>query len=296
MKDRWRIQMNKHALFIFVLVSLTHLVQETTHAQTYDASVLWIKAYGQYPALSNNHFGNRIGNTWGLDTSALYPWKYREQEPPPMLPGFSCFWAKIRTGQFGTFRGLLDRDFRDYSSPLQKDTFKLAFAQNDNTAATISLKWPDPVYLSAHCDSLFLKYTDPILGPTFINMFTQDSITFPMAYDQGILNVWLYKTGVHLIETGVNETFLPATFFLSQNYPNPFNPETEIRYQIAERSHVLLRIFDVLGREVATLVNEMKEPGEYSATWDASRAVSGVYFYRLQTGKYVETKKMVVIR
>ncbi|MBI4430060.1 MAG: T9SS type A sorting domain-containing protein [Ignavibacteriales bacterium] len=93
---------------------------------------------------------------------------------------------------------------------------------------------------------------------------------------------------------------LPTEFSLSQNFPNPFNPNTVIRYQIPSLSAVRLKIFDVLGREVATLVNEEQPAGVYQAEWDA-RVSSGVYFYRLEAiGKgvvmFVETKKMVLKR
>jgi hypothetical protein len=104
--------------------------------------------------------------------------------------------------------------------------------------------------------------------------------------------------------TGVNDESLPTEFSLSQNYPNPFNPTTEIRFQIAEVSHVTLKVFDVLGREVATLVNERLQPGSYEATFDArltaggqaSSLASGVYYYRLAAGDFVATKKMVLMR
>ena len=89
---------------------------------------------------------------------------------------------------------------------------------------------------------------------------------------------------------------LPATFFLSQNYPNPFNPSTIISYELPRVSNVTLRIFNALGQEVALLVNGQKEAGNYQTTWNASNIPSGVYFYRLQAGGYVETKKMVLLR
>ncbi|MEK7249698.1 MAG: T9SS type A sorting domain-containing protein, partial [Bacteroidota bacterium] len=76
----------------------------------------------------------------------------------------------------------------------------------------------------------------------------------------------------------------------------PFNPTTEIRYQISEVSHVTLKVFDVLGREVATLVNEALKAGSYQTTFDASGLASGTYFYRINAGNYVETRKMILVR
>jgi Secretion system C-terminal sorting domain len=77
--------------------------------------------------------------------------------------------------------------------------------------------------------------------------------------------------------------------FLSQNYPNPFNPSTLIRYQVAHTGSVRLNVYDVLGREVATLVNDVKPAGFYSATFNGANILSGVYFYRLQTASFTET-------
>ncbi len=102
----------------------------------------------------------------------------------------------------------------------------------------------------------------------------------------------------NLSPTGIEVTSneIPIEFSLGQNYPNPFNPNTTINYQIRELSFVTLKVFDVLGNEVATLVNEVKPIGTYEITWTAENLPSGIYFYRLQAGSFVETKKMVLLR
>jgi hypothetical protein len=89
---------------------------------------------------------------------------------------------------------------------------------------------------------------------------------------------------------------LPKTFVLEQNYPNPFNPTTVMSYQLPVASEVSLKLFDVLGKEVATLVNERQEAGAYNYTLNASNLSSGVYFYRLQAGNFVQTKKMMLVK
>jgi hypothetical protein len=99
--------------------------------------------------------------------------------------------------------------------------------------------------------------------------------------------------------TGVNDAAghqTPRGFLLSQNYPNPFNPSTVINYQLASAGKVSLKVYDLLGREVATLVNGMKAAGNYSATLNAGNLPSGVYFYRLQTGSFNSTKKLVLLK
>jgi hypothetical protein len=93
---------------------------------------------------------------------------------------------------------------------------------------------------------------------------------------------------------------LPRIFSLEQNYPNPFNPSTAISYRLPAKSFVTLKVFDVLGREAATLVNEERPPGTHTARWDASAFASGVYFCRLEARNaarsYVKTIKMVLLR
>jgi len=91
-------------------------------------------------------------------------------------------------------------------------------------------------------------------------------------------------------------TDLPTHFILSQNYPNPFNPTTTITFALPVKSFVSLKIFDALGREVGTLLNEELSVGIYSKQWDASGLPSGVYFYRLQAGSFIETKKLILLR
>ncbi|MBE0572306.1 MAG: T9SS type A sorting domain-containing protein [Ignavibacteriaceae bacterium] len=86
------------------------------------------------------------------------------------------------------------------------------------------------------------------------------------------------------------------TFTLQQNYPNPFNPATTIIYQLPTEGQVSLKIYDMLGNEVATLVNEMKTAGEYQVDFNAAALSSGIYFYRLQAGNFVETKRMMLMK
>ena len=125
---------------------------------------------------------------------------------------------------------------------------------------------------------------------------------------EGVLNNWWhyvvdYEGAVALAkstpvvsvrtEDGVS---VPGTYSLMQNFPNPFNPTTVIGYQLSASGIVRLKVFDLLGREVVTLVDQRQEPGGYSVTWNASRFPSGAYFYRLQVGEFVAVKKMVLIR
>ncbi len=109
-----------------------------------------------------------------------------------------------------------------------------------------------------------------------------------------VLSLALYADTVAL---SVNEiTNLPNRFSLKQNYPNPFNPKTKIKYEIAKSGFVNLKVFDVLGREIKTLVNENQNAGYYEIDFDANNLNSGIYFYKLTTNNFSEMKKMILVK
>ncbi|MCZ6702985.1 MAG: T9SS type A sorting domain-containing protein, partial [Ignavibacteria bacterium] len=88
----------------------------------------------------------------------------------------------------------------------------------------------------------------------------------------------------------------PFSFILNQNYPNPFNPTTSIRYALSNRQYVTIKVYDVQGTMVAALVNEEQPASSYEVEWNASNFPSGVYFYQLKTGSFVQTKKMMLLK
>jgi hypothetical protein len=98
------------------------------------------------------------------------------------------------------------------------------------------------------------------------------------------------------VVTSVGGEAMPTVYALEQNYPNPFNPTTTISYQLPAASHVTLVVFDVLGRQVATLVNGVREAGHYKESFDAAKLGSGVYFYQLRAGDQTFLKKMLVVK
>jgi hypothetical protein len=98
-----------------------------------------------------------------------------------------------------------------------------------------------------------------------------------------------------------NTIIVPQEYYLYQNYPNPFNPVTKIKFDIragirSQESEVKLIIYDITGREISILVNEKLNPGTYEVTFDGSNFASGVYFYQLRTGDFVETKKLILLK
>jgi len=111
-----------------------------------------------------------------------------------------------------------------------------------------------------------------------------------------------YKTAVDRlfseITVGIEEELvgIPEGFILMQNYPNPFNSTSVIKYSIPQSSQVSLNIINVLGSEIETLINEEKPVGTYELEWNAASLPSGVYFYRLQAGDFVQTRKMILLK
>jgi len=118
-------------------------------------------------------------------------------------------------------------------------------------------------------------------GDLFISSFSDDNIV-----------------KVSNLPVGVEDenNFVADDFSLEQNYPNPFNPSTSIQYRVSNNSQVSIKVYDVLGNEVATLVNEEKPAGSYEVKFDAVGLSSGIYFYKLQAGSLVETKKMILMK
>ncbi|HRQ31224.1 MAG TPA: T9SS type A sorting domain-containing protein, partial [Saprospiraceae bacterium] len=96
--------------------------------------------------------------------------------------------------------------------------------------------------------------------------------------------------------TGISNNNIPVDFSLSQNYPNPFNPVTSIKYEMPQNGFVTLKIFNVLGMEISSLVNQTKRQGTHEVTWNASDFPSGVYFYELNVDGFSERKKMILVK
>ena len=117
-----------------------------------------------------------------------------------------------------------------------------------------------------------------------------------LASDGKIVGSSMWAFGTVLSSVPGNATGIPVKFALTQNYPNPFNPSTSFTYELSKAGFVSVKVYDLLGREVATLVNEFKQAGSYPATWNAASFGSGVYFYKMQSGSFTATKKMILMK
>ena len=113
--------------------------------------------------------------------------------------------------------------------------------------------------------------------------------------NRGLYNLYVERVDIP-DKVEINNLSNVNKFILLQNYPNPFNPTTKIRYQIPEESFVTIKVYDVLGNEITSLVNEQKPAGSYEVDFNGTGLPSGVYFYQLRAGNYVDTKKMILMK
>lgn len=129
--------------------------------------------------------------------------------------------------------------------------------------------------------------------------FAEAIVYDTLLHDSEILAVENYLTRKYNIVLGIEEIqgeIIPERFTLSQNYPNPFNPSTTIHFSVPSSEFVTLKVYDVLGNEVATLVNEEKSRGSYKVDFNAANLKRGIYFYNIQVGTHIDIKKMVLIK
>ncbi len=151
-----------------------------------------------------------------------------------------------------------------------------------------SLSKSNPSHLTLYLDSLHvwdkIKLRVTITDTSIYNNITH----YP---DTG----WVVMNVLPHILSVKNEN-IPLTYNLAQNYPNPFNPITKIRYQIPEPAFVSIKIYDVLGNEIADLVNEEKNAGGFEIDFDGSELTSGIFYYRITAGNFNQTKKMILLK
>jgi hypothetical protein len=125
---------------------------------------------------------------------------------------------------------------------------------------------------------------EAFIGKT-ISSANQLNIGFWYVYEQSIVT-----------DVQKDDEIIPAVYKLEQNYPNPFNPTTIIKFGVPERSKVVLKLYDILGKEIITLLNEEMEAGWYRKEFNGTEYASGIYIYRLNAGSYTNTKKMILVK
>jgi len=152
---------------------------------------------------------------------------------------------------------------------------------------------PDSVLLN---NSILTRSSVTALLNTSITAWAYDSVnvkSYVRLHDDGKgASIRIYRNNLQSVQSITP----PLTFMLYQNYPNPFNPSTEIKFTIPERAIVTLKVYDILGKEVAILVNGEQTAGSHSIVFDASHLSSGTYIYRLSAGDKIQVKKMVLLK
>jgi len=174
--------------------------------------------------------------------------------------------------------------------PLNASVWSFAFSGRSVFASTDS----DGVFLSTNNGTDWTAVNTGLAGTIVATLVVSDTYLFAGTYGGGVWRRPLSEMITSVQQN--NDGGAPRVFALEQNYPNPFNPSTRISYQLPAQSHVTLKVFDVLGREVKALVNEEMKAGSYETTFDASGLASGLYFYRLQAGEFVSTKRLLLMR
>jgi len=171
--------------------------------------------------------------------------------------------------------------------------------------------WPDGASVVAGGSSVLYRYLNHTIADTVAGIgnvqpgyVVATIFQDPRYFTGGFSNVfsalvgWVRANGGLITGTGSNNASLtiPDNYSLSQNYPNPFNPSTKINYTIPKSGLVSLKVYDLLGKEVASLVNEVVNAGSHEVLFNASNLSSGTYFYRIKVGDFISTKKMSLLK
>jgi len=257
---------------------------------------------------SQSYFPLEIGNRWDYYIYAVYHGWIREDT----LSIEIIDTIKLNGNNYFVFSSYPPIGY--FSKYFREEQNKIYYYNEQDSTDCFAFRFDMPIdnsYLNCFGWEIYIRRIDTLFlwGKNDIQQYQNDYI-FSEHY--GIYHVYKYNiedifydlygciiSGItygNLLVNADEENGPPINFTLEQNYPNPFNPITTINYSIPENSIVLLKVFDLLGREITTLVSEEKIPGRYQTHFDGSNLPSSVYFYKLQAGSFVETKKMILMR
>ena len=277
-------------------------------------NVFIINLYSQQP----NFFPLNIGNEYQMYNG--YEYQFGKIERDTIYPNGKTYFHLPSPFDFLDCRGdsvgnvlSISRPF--FGGPPSPEEYMLFKAD-----AVLDEVWPiawdfNPVIDTGYgkciyVDSVYLFGKTRLVKGVLIFDFSYEYYSFWLAeelglvrehYDDGTTS-WLNYAKIDgkiygtLVPVDEDLNSLPEKFELFQNYPNPFNPITSIQYAIGSRQFVTLKVYDVLGNEIITLINEEKPVGDYEVQFDASKQASGIYFYQLRAGDYIETKKMILLK
>jgi len=230
-----------------------------------------LRTYSYHPSVS---YGNAVTEDFqaiaesvsGLDLNYFFQqWIYGEN-----FPKYSVVWSKNSLG--GNLYDLA-----------------LKITQNTNTNPSF---FTMPIQIKVNSS----------VGDTIITVFNnaqEQNFNVTVANEPTSITIdpgnWILKN-INSVVVGIEDEIQPQTFLLEQNYPNPFNPATKIKFNLASNEYTTLKVYDIIGKEIATLINNQMNEGQYEVTFDASNLPSGVYIYTLNAGSFNETRKMILMR
>ena len=248
---------------------------------------VWINVY--YDTYTYDNLGNcltEIEEIWANDTWLnSWMWTYTYDNSGNCLIELDKGWTSNVWEDRYTYKYTYDNsgnclseidEYWTHNSWLNSNRFIYTYDNNDNGIHGESFQWQESSWIPSK-DNMIMFY----------NNHSDYSI-----YTGSIVDVEYTAFTTEIIPENSNI----KSFSLAQNYPNPFNPTTIIKYSIPTTSFVKLKVYDVIGREVATLVNEEKAVGNYNVEFNGSDLSSGIYFYRIQAGDYSSVKKMILIK
>ena len=244
------------------------------------------------------------------------------------VPGGTAYWIRNAVSGFGVGSGSAQWDCWNGPNGTRQTMTTLQFTAATGTASSLNIDVayqpfgtaPDSIILASSIDNGVTYTSLARLGPTQLATATGSPSPFvptaaqwkklnfllPIGTNRLIVqgfsgfgdNVYVDSICVNYVPLGVgnNNNNTPKVYSLNQNYPNPFNPSTQISFGLPKSGNVKLVVFDILGREVKTLVNEFQTAGTHSITFDASSLASGVYFYSITANDFTATKKMLLIK
>jgi photosystem II stability/assembly factor-like uncharacterized protein len=269
---------------------LSLITGDNSRGLFFNNNIIWITGY-----ISNNRFlfnSIDLGNSFAELFSGFRTWDYNN---PIFITANNSVFLASRDNVFnGIFKS--KDSGQNWEQVLFEDNISpTIFADDDGVVITgtvvFLLSDTNKVYLSYDYGSSWKSIPQPTrfgASITDIKRDSQGNFFFATATSG------LYK--VELITSVIEEDIIPDNFILFQNYPNPFNPITKISWQSPAGSHQTLKVYDVLGREVATLVNEYRPVGKYEVEFNAKELTSGIYFYTLTSGNFTATKKLILLK
>jgi hypothetical protein len=229
-------------------------------------------------------YSTNNGATWGTITNGIENYSLRDMLIDENDNIFVC----SEYGDNGVFRSTNNgQSWTQINNGLgEKDCYALYKDHSEN----LLVGTREGVYKSSNNGDDWFNFNDGLIGISVFSLCEgADNILYAGTGGEG---VYYLSDPSNDVENESN----PKGFKLHSNFPNPFNPSTRIIYQIPEMSYVTLKVYDVLGNEIEILVNEEKATGSYELTWYAENLPSGVYFYQLQAGEFIQTKKMLLLK